>query len=141
LQEIGQCLEKYGKTLSNYGLPEPMSYGHEVEHELAKWALDCDGLSLHADAAADTFNPEQRLIYDEIIAAVIKGQPLRIFIDGKAGTGKTYLVQTICDKIRSLGRIVLPTATSAFAAQHYKGGRTTHSAFKVMYLIIISNNI
>jgi hypothetical protein len=141
LQEIGQCLEEYGKTLSDYGLPEPMSYGREVEHELAKWALDSDGLSLHADAAADTFDPEQRLIYDEIIATVIEGQPLRIFIDGKAGTGKTYLVQTICDKIRSLGCIVLPTAASAFAAQHYKGGRTTHSAFKVMYLIIISNNI
>ena len=141
LQEIGQCLEEYGKTLSDYGLPEPMSYGREVEHELAKWALDRDGLSLHADAAANTFNPEQRLIYDEIIAAVIEGQPLRIFIDGKAGTGKTYLVQTICDKIRSLGHILLPAATSAFAAQHYKGGRTTHSAFKVMYLIIIYNNI
>ena len=99
LQEIVQCLEEYGKTLSGYGLLELMSYGCEVEHELAKWALDHDGLSLQADAAADTFNPEQRLIYDEIIAAVIEGQPLQIFINGKAGTGKTYLVQTICNKI------------------------------------------
>src|ERR1700683_2795142 len=118
-----------------------MSYGREVEHELAKWASDCDGLSLHADAAADCFNPEQRLIYDKIIAAVIEVLPLHIFIDGKAGTGKTFLVQTICDKIRSLGHIVLPTATSAFAAQHYKGGRTTHSTFKVRHLVIIFNNI
>src|ERR1700683_4368371 len=124
-----------------FSLRDPHRDGREVEHELAKWALDRDGLSLHADTAADNFNPEKRLIYDEIIAAVIEGQPLWIFIDGKAGTGKTYLVQTIYDKIRSLGHIVLPTATSAFAAQHYKGGRTTHSAFKVMYLIIISNNI
>jgi hypothetical protein len=46
-------------------------------------------------------------------------------------------VQTICDKIRSLGRIVLPTATPAFAAQHYQGGRTTHSTFKVMYSLNI----
>jgi hypothetical protein len=30
-----------------------------------------------------------------------------------------------------MGRIVIPTATSAFAAQLYPGGRTTHSAFKV----------
>jgi hypothetical protein len=51
-------LEEYGKTLSDYGLPEPMSYGREVEHELAKWALDHDGLFLHADAAANTFNFE-----------------------------------------------------------------------------------
>jgi len=132
LQEIGQCLEEYGKTLSDYSLPEPMSYGREVEHELAKWASDREGLSIHADATANSFNPEQRYIYDQIITAVIDNQPLHIFIDGKAGTGKTYLVQTICNKIRSLGRIVLPTATPAFAAQHYPGGRTTHSAFKVM---------
>jgi chromosomal replication initiation ATPase DnaA len=109
-----------------------MSYGREVEHELVKWAPHRDYLSVRADNAADTFNPEQRQIYDQIIAAVIQNQPLRIFIDGKAGTGKTYLVQTICDKIRSLGRIVLPTATPAFAVQHYEGRRTTHSAFKVM---------
>jgi hypothetical protein len=141
LQEIGQCLEEYGKTLSDYSLPEPMSYGREVEHELAKWASDRDGLSLRADLAAGTFEPEQRHIYDLIVDAIIENQPLWIFIDGQAGTGKTYLIQTICDKIRSLGHIVIPTATSAFAAQHYKGGRTTHSAFKVKCSLIISNNI
>ena len=92
LQEIGQCLEEYGKTLSDYGLPEPMSYGHEVEHELAKWSSDHDGLSLHADAAANTFNQEQRFIYDLIITAVVENQSLLMFIDGKAGTGKTYLI-------------------------------------------------
>jgi chromosomal replication initiation ATPase DnaA len=86
---------------------------------------------LHANRAAATFNPEQRFMYDLIITAVIENKPLCIFIDGKVGTGKTYLMQTICDKIRSLGRIVLPTATSAFAAQHYQGGRTTYSTFKV----------
>ena len=99
LQEIGQCLEEYGKTLSDYGLPEPMSYGCEVEHELAKWSSDHDGLSLHADAAANTFNQEQRFIYDLIITAVVENQSLLMFIDGKAGTGKTYLIQTICDKM------------------------------------------
>ena len=119
LQEIGKYLEEYGKTLSDYGLPEPMSYSHEVEHELAKWASHHDDLSLRAELAARTFEPEQRLIYEEILAAVIEKQPLCIFIDGQAGMGKTYLVQTICDKIQSLGHIVLPTATSAFAAQHY----------------------
>jgi predicted ATPase len=60
--------------------------------------------------------------------------PLCLFVDGKAGRGKTMLVNTLCDKIRSLGKIVIPTATAAFAAQLYPGGRTTHSAFKVSIL-------
>ena len=72
LQEIGECLEEYGKTLSDYGLPEPMSYGREVEHELAKWASYRDDLSQRAELAARTFEPEQILIYEEIIAAVLE---------------------------------------------------------------------
>ena len=57
--------------------------------------------------------------------------PLLMFIDGKAGQGKTFLVCAIIDRIRSMGQIALPTATAAFAAQLYPGGQTTHSAFKV----------
>ncbi|KAF8141784.1 hypothetical protein EV363DRAFT_1144330, partial [Boletus edulis] len=53
------------------------------------------------------------------------------FIDGKAGRSKTFLINAVCDKLRSLSRIVLPTTSSAFAAQLYSGGRTTHSMFKV----------
>jgi len=34
LRELGHALSKYGKTLSNYSLPEPCTHGREVEHEL-----------------------------------------------------------------------------------------------------------
>ena len=54
-----------------------------------------------------------------------------MFIDGKAGCGKTFLVNTLCAWVRAVGRIALPTATSAFAAQLYPGGHTTHSTFGV----------
>src|SRR6266550_8242594 len=65
-----------------------------------------------------------------------------IFIDGKAGCGKTTLINTICDVLRSQNEIVLATATSAFAAQLYPGGKTTHSTFKVMLdVTLISYNI
>ena len=74
---------------------------------------------------------EQRFIYDQIMSAVLRQESFLAFIDGKAGQGKTFLINAICDKVRSLGCIVIPTATAAFAAQLYPGGRTTHSAFKV----------
>jgi hypothetical protein len=70
---------------------------------------------------------------------VINDHSLHIFVDEKAGTGKTHIVNVICDKIRSLGCVVLPTAIAAFAAQHYAGGRTTHSAFKVRACLPIIN--
>ncbi|KIJ12161.1 hypothetical protein PAXINDRAFT_83263 [Paxillus involutus ATCC 200175] len=77
---------------------------------------------------------EQIEIYDTILNAVIHAQPLLGFVDGKAGRGKTFLVNAICDKLWSQGRLVLPTVTVVFAAQLYPGGRTTHSTFKVTLL-------
>ncbi|KAJ7934522.1 DNA helicase Pif1 like protein [Mycena leptocephala] len=77
------------------------------------------------------FNTDQLAIYSRILSAITDNRPLCMFIDGKAGRGKTTLVNALCDKLRSMGHIVIPTATSAFAAQLYPGGRTTHSAFKV----------
>jgi Cdc6-like AAA superfamily ATPase len=86
---------------------------------------------MRAENTVKIFKPQQLTIYDQILSAVLENRPLYAFVDGKAGRGKTTLVNTLCNKLRSLGRIVIPTATAAFAAQLYPGGRTTHSAFKV----------
>ena len=88
-------------------------------------------MAVQADQSLLQLNPEQRSIYNEVMDAVLLGNQTLIFIDGKAGRGKTFLINTLCARLRSLGRIVVPTATSAYAAQLYPGGRTTHSAFKV----------
>jgi len=55
------------------------------------------------------------------------------------GTYSTYLIQTLCNKIWWLSRIVLPTFRICSTA--LQGGRTTHSAFKVTQVLIISTNI
>jgi hypothetical protein len=131
LNYIGQLLEEHGKHLSDYGLPEPTTFGREAEHELQRWAPHSQDLSAHANAAYQNFNEMQWIIFDEIILAVTNDEPLLLFVDGKAGVGKTYLINAVCDKLRSNNIIVLPTATSAYAAQLYRGGRTTHSTFKI----------
>jgi len=131
LRDLGDMLSQHGKSLSNYNLPEPSLHSREVEHELARWNADPDTLCTRADHAIGLLYDEQRAIYDDVMHAVNNNRSLHIFVDGKAGTGKTYLLNVICDKVRSQGCIVLPTAIAAFAAQHYAGGRTTHSAFKV----------
>ena len=88
-------------------------------------------LAVRAHTAYKSFNTEQRLIFDEIILATTNDQPLLLFVDGKAGVGKTFLINAVCDKLCSINIITLPTATSAYAAQLYRGGRTTHSTFKM----------
>ncbi|CCL99864.1 uncharacterized protein FIBRA_01889 [Fibroporia radiculosa] len=130
LEEIGRSLEEHGKSLGVYGLPEPAFHSREVELEFAQWK-DREFLATRAAKATAKLNAEQYQVYSEILDAVDDGRPLCAFVDGKAGRGKTFLVNAICNKLRSLGRIVLPTATSGFASQLYPGGKTTHSTFKV----------
>jgi chromosomal replication initiation ATPase DnaA len=131
LQELAGLLEEYGKSLADFGLKEPTSYTGEVEHEILRWGADREELQRRANHAVDNFTNEQREIFFDIMSKVVRGEPIIAFVDGKAGRGKTFLLNAMCDQIRAMGKIVLPTATSAFAAQLYPGGRTAHSAFKV----------
>lgn len=131
LEDIGRQLEEYGKTLHQYGLPSPIVTSTEVQHELERWAPHAGTMRVRARRSLALFNPDQRRIFDKVISAIHHNRPLLLFVDGKAGRGKTFLINTICDELRSQGKIVIPTATSAFAAQLYSGGRTAHSAFKV----------
>ena len=135
LEDLNKSLEEHGKLLSSYGLPDPISFTTEVQHELERWGHNPMNLCNRVATAIATMTHEQHFIYNRIMSSILAREPLLAFIDGKAGRGKTFLINAICDKIRSLGRIVIPTATAAFAAQLYPGGRTTHSAFKVCSFI------
>ena len=131
LLEIAGCLREYGKEPQDYGLPQPEYVGNEVIAEIQRWSPHIPQLLSTAEQALVLFNTEQLEIFEVVWNAVQHGHPLCIFIDGKAGRGKTYLVNSLCSQVRGHGKIVLATATSAFAAQLYPGGRTTHSTFKV----------
>jgi hypothetical protein len=131
LQNISRLLEEHGKKTTDYQLPEVFTLGREVEHEVQKWAPFVHEIGVRADRARATFNREQEHIFNDIFNAIANDQPLLLFVDGKAGVGKTFLINAICNKTRSHGLIALPTATSGFAAQLYDGGRTLHSTFKV----------
>jgi hypothetical protein len=55
------------------------------------------------------------------------------FVDGKGGTGKTFLYNTLLAGVRSMPgfRIALASATSGVAALLLEGGRTAHSLFGI----------
>ena len=131
LQHIARELEEHGKSPSDFGLDEPDVACDEIEHELGRWHGNTPQVIANAIKARDKLFPQQRHIFDLIMEHVTNETALCAFIDGKAGRGKTVVVNALCDMIRAMNKIVLPTATSAFAAQLYPGGRTTHSTFKV----------
>jgi len=131
LQHLALLLSEYDKHLTDFGLPEPTSYTHEIENEIERWSENHGVLRARALQAINKLNEEQLQIYHVIMTAITQQKQLLAFIDGRAGRGKTFLINAICDSIRAKGKIILPTATSAFAAQLYPGGRTLHSLLKV----------
>ncbi|KIJ32635.1 hypothetical protein M422DRAFT_265517 [Sphaerobolus stellatus SS14] len=54
-----------------------------------------------------------------------------IFLEGKPGRGKTFLINALASHIHSQGKIALIVATSALAASMYEHAFTAHSMFKI----------
>lgn len=63
-------------------------------------------------------NSKQRLGYDRIITTVGVGGYYSL--DGKAGQGKTFLVNAVCNRIRGEGRIACITGSTALSVTLYE---------------------
>jgi len=135
LLQISTNLREHGKSPEDYGLPQPDIFGNEVTAELQRWSSQIPQFLSAVQHALTIFTTEQRAIFDSVCNAIDSNYPLCLFVDGKAGRGKMFLVNALCSQIRGHGGIVLATATSGFAAQLYPGGRTTHSTFKVTNIL------
>ena len=141
LKQLRSILQGHSKHLNDYGLPQPLTHDNEVGWELRRWSSEFQALRQQVDIGLSLFNPEQHDIFLRVQHTILNNESLLALIDGKAGRGKTFLVNILCAWVRSMGRIVLPTATSVFAAQLYPGGRTTHSTFSVRTFLTIQYNI
>jgi hypothetical protein len=73
-------------------------------------------------------NPEQRAVYDNVMAAVNRRA---FFVNGLGGTGKTFLYSYLLSTVRAQGQVAIAVASSGIAALLLDGGRTAHSRFKI----------
>ncbi|XP_074364747.1 uncharacterized protein LOC141705758 [Apium graveolens] len=128
LRSIGNSLKKYDQlpqppnSYLNNGannlIIEETSYGiSTMDSEHRKLLCDC--------------TEEQRKVYDAVLESVESGSGGLFFVYGSGGCGKTFLWRTLICKLRSLGKIVLPVASSGIAATLMSGGQTGHSRFKI----------
>lgn len=82
---------------------------------------------------------EQSILYEKVIKYTLlkkENNTIRInifpiFLDGKAGREKTFLINVICYTIRAAGEIVLIYGTMALSVLLYEGGCTAHSLFQI----------
>ena len=96
LKHLRSLLWGHGKRLGDYGLPQPVVEGNETEWERRRWSQQSEVLRQQVDVGLSVFNPEQRDIFLRVQHAILNDKPLTMFIDGKAGQGKTFLVNILC---------------------------------------------
>ncbi|KAF5481753.1 hypothetical protein F2P56_002382 [Juglans regia] len=82
-------------------------------------------------AASEFLNSEQKHVYNVVLEKVFANQNTAFFVDGPAGTGKTFLYKALLTTVRSRKLVTLATASSGVAASILPGGRTAHSRFKL----------
>ncbi|UYV64563.1 hypothetical protein LAZ67_3001189, partial [Cordylochernes scorpioides] len=128
MKEISDIFLSHRVNYNEYGLPVPTWNIPDVPCS-EEYISDTEVL-LAADKMK-SFNAEQTAAYDQIMAAVkdVTMRPKCFFIDGPGGSGKTYLYTTLMHSVRGMNQVVLPAATTGFAANLLQGGKTMHSLY------------
>jgi hypothetical protein len=126
---------KYGRLLSEWSsMRQPQdSWQDLVGNSLIAEQVTYDRVALAAELEdrLSNLNNEQRAAYDRIVSSVANREGKVFFLNGPGGTGKTFVYNTVCAKLRGDGYIVLCVSSSGSSALLLRGGRTAHSTFKI----------
>ena len=122
-----------GKTLDKYKLISPNRELRRVAGPIMQRETTYDQGEMHrnVDNNQDSLLPEQRAVFDAVVNSVNNHEGQFIHLDAPGGTGKTYVVNMILDRVRLDGKIALAVASSGIASTLMNGGRTAHSTFKL----------
>ncbi|KAH0609829.1 uncharacterized protein H6S33_012375 [Morchella sextelata] len=116
---ISQILADSNRTLNDFGLPlYIVDWNRTVGNEMIASELRYD---MVAEAASlqlriTQLNSDQLECFNTITHSIEEAASALFFIQGPAGTGKTFLYNVICNHFRSQGKIVLCVASSGIAA-------------------------
>jgi hypothetical protein len=132
---IDNLLKEGGRSLRDFPyMPVPIFPWLNVEiNPLIADQLDydCAQQREELEGRLRQVNNGQRSAYDRIVNSIERESGELYFLQGSGGTGKTFVYNTVCCKVRSEGKIILCVASSGIAALLIRGGRTAHSMFKI----------
>ena len=128
LQDIQSHLNLENKTLFNYNLPNPLYKSILFDETL----IDVENMKKYSENNIKTFNIKQREVFYEIMESVYGASTYKLFyLDGPAGSGKTYLYNTIIAHILGKSDKVLPCASTGIASTLLLNANTYHSTFQL----------
>ena len=136
LHLLDKKLLESGKRLTDFP-PMPLSTGPQegevwetipVNFLLAQQLqYNVDELKTTVERNCESFNVEQRNVFDAAMDSVNNNKGKMLFIHSAGGCGKTFVCNTIAAAVRAKGKVALCVASSGIAALLLDGGQTAHS--------------
>ena len=132
LRDFQQRLAAHGKTMDQFGLPEPAESESEYEMESKRYINEAQQVIYNRLNEQFPNNDEQQEVMDCVMNALAHpGSTEFIFVQGLAGTGKSNLGRKLLSYGRANGHLSFALASTALVATLYDNGWTAHSFFKV----------
>lgn len=137
LQNLQARLNAEGcKSLSQLGITVPEGFDttdSELQRARGKQFID-EQRRIDVETVSEAkniFTSEQRVIFDAVMDACSKPEGALFDIQGRAGCGKTLLLNAIGAQARLNGHLTAPTASTGLAALNQTFGLTFHRTFDV----------
>ena len=132
------------KSLSNYGLPTPDEFYDGLPGAIRRTFTSCDRAPVVEAALSRQCAERHRAAYEECLRLATEEQKAVIveavqrlehnvggimFIDAKAGRGKTWVMRAVAHYLWSRGKVNIACAFSGLASLNHDEGVTAHRAF------------
>ena len=133
LERLKDQLNRLGSDLKDFNLPEPKISSMDKTPKLivSETIFDREELRNRGELNIAKMNPEQNSFFRSVLKSVSDGTGGLFCLNAAGGTGKTFTLNTLLDKVRSEGHVALATASSGVASKLLHNGTTVHSRFKV----------
>ncbi|XP_026381746.1 uncharacterized protein LOC113276364 [Papaver somniferum] len=132
-----KIVQEEGKEMKDLGMPQHTGDWSRIVGNRLIWEqrqLQFDIQKPVVDSNVEKFNAEQRLAFETITDSVVNNLGKTFFLNGSAGTGKTFVYNTLAATHRSSkGDVVLTVSSCGVSALLLTGGRTAHSTFKIPF--------
>ena len=133
LWNIDACLRVHGKSISDVHFSDlPQLPANFVNPQNQNEHIDIVRERQLGEQMLQQLNIDQHHIHDTIVDAIATNSDQNCyFVDGPAGTGKTFLYNTVVHNLQALGIKVKCMAYSGIASTLLINGATAHSTFQI----------
>ncbi|XP_026409736.1 uncharacterized protein LOC113304815 isoform X1 [Papaver somniferum] len=131
-----KIVQEEGKEMKDLGMPQHTGEWSRIVGNRLLWEqreLQFEIQESVVDSNVNKFNTEQRNAFKTITDSVVNNIGRTFFLNGSAGSGKTFVYNTLAATRKSKGDVVLTVSSCGVSALLLTGGRTTHSTFKMPF--------